>query len=589
MMEHGYSMMTVIDYPIDQFGDMIESITKEYGGKIELSPFDEDMGDKHGNYYSRDDEDFGITTLYYKLKDDLDLYDMKLADYAKTRFERTPLQGSVAFEIGTLLGDRWQPTQERVAEFRLIYAQLEKLVESSEYNFTDCFRLRSEKESGWKLLMAQEAVDMLPDVEKWFAEGRIMSTMDMQHTLYTESMWQRFAEDNDAMELLRQKKKFTVFGLGFVQDGSAADCALALKNAAIGIVQKIEVAAKADKPNRKRNAGAATRSQDSGKSKIDWPKNFDIGKIQVNLSNIKGTDRSGNKTHTTMGWIIMPDEFYSGLPLTRFIAQVQGYRSASIKPYKSKEMREQDKMEKMSSKNLNTWKKAGSLDFRRAAVVGSTASVQSGSSDFFSSSSQPAVNGQNVEQTVDSTLEAVQELRQRLMEVESSAVKKASVKSLVQGEFTTLAKKFTSIIESFQKEMNRIQKQLDECVTYTADMEEHFKNRKMSSEKEKELRKKYTDLNFTPEMIQVLLEQNAQLVTELAGEDAAKVSELKDKLKVGQQNLKEVRAVTETHIRQMNEAANPDGTQRQLDASMEQEGGNKRQRTDQEVQKEMGD
>jgi len=76
MMEHGYSMMTVIDYPIDQFGDMIESITKEYGGKIELSPFDEDMGDKHGNYYSRDDEDFGITALDYKLKGITALYEI---------------------------------------------------------------------------------------------------------------------------------------------------------------------------------------------------------------------------------------------------------------------------------------------------------------------------------------------------------------------------------------------------------------------------------------------------------------------------------------------------------------------------------
>ena len=95
----GYSLLTILNYDIDKFEEIFQHFRDAYADKIVLVPFNTDEGDKHGAFYTNDEIDYGITTLYYKLLDEnWSLTQVELG-YGKTRVEHTPLQGSLGFEI----------------------------------------------------------------------------------------------------------------------------------------------------------------------------------------------------------------------------------------------------------------------------------------------------------------------------------------------------------------------------------------------------------------------------------------------------------------------------------------------------------
>jgi len=547
----GYSLLTILNYDIDKFEEIFQHFRDAYADKIVLVPFNTDEGDKHGAFYTNDEIDYGITTLYYKLLDEnWSLTQVELG-YGKTRVEHTPLQGSLGFEIGTLLADRWMPTDTRVLEVQYVMDQLADKLASSKHEFTDVFRLKNEKAHGWKLFMANQASEIELDVQRWFTDGAITNLVGDTYALYTESMASRFYADQENLELKRQKMKFTIFGLGIVQDGSREKCKSAISSAFEGIIDRIESASKRS-VTRKRAA--------SDIDVVKWPKSFDKSKLKVELSDMTGTDKNGQFWNKTFGWVFMPDELYRDLPKSRFICSIAGYRNASIKPYMSKEMREQDKVEKMSGSNLNTWARkqertpTAQLNFQRAGTAGSAAPVHQGSNGGLPSSSLQ-LSGSNVEQQVQATLKDLQGLRNRMLEVEKSTVKKAQVGTLVRTEFKAIAKKFTTVMESFQKEMKRIQDQLDECVTFSTGLEQHFKTRGLDEDKEAEQVAGWKTMGMDDEMIAKLLAQTKQLVQAQGKEDASKMAELGQKLQVGQQNLREVRAIASEHITQMKDAA----------------------------------
>ena len=559
-LKDGFSLLACIDYPIEHFDELFGKLQADYGGKIELLEFNLDEGDSHGNYFTKDDgERIGICTMYYKYKvGGWNVDQILIEEFPQTRFEHSPLQGSVGFELGCLLGDRWQPTDLRVAQFKHILQQLEVKTKESEHEFMDCFKLRAEKADGWKLLIAKEAIVMASDVEKWFTNGDISNTDGSIHTLYTESMMQRFSDDQECMELKRTLRKMTVFGLGHIEDDDMPETAAAIKSEICKIIQNIEAEAKTQ-TKRKAPGSAATATR----SNRTWPKCFDTSKVEVSMSNIRGYNKSGQPTIKTYGWIIMPDELYRDLPRSKFVCNIAGHRHASIVPYKSKEMREAEKVQKMSGSNLNTWQKNTLMtplarqNFQSAGAVGSSSSVPPGPRSNGSSYSAafPSLTKSTVEQQVEDALAGVNSMRERMLTLEQSAVKKSNVHQLVKQEFKQLAKKFTSIMESFQKEMHRIQKQLDECVEHTGNLEQRLQNRTMTTEAQEKQIAGWKAMGLTDVMIKQLLAQAQQLVADTGKEDAVHVNALGEKLKVGQKNLQEVRAVAEQHMTQMKDAA----------------------------------